>query len=42
MLLVLETLKTFFLAKTRNRFYRIHTSYPHAPTHTHPLEVCMW
>ena len=39
--LVLKTLKTFFLAKMRNRYYRIHTSIPHAPRHTHTLEVCM-
>ena len=36
--LVLKTLETFFLAKTRNRYYRIHTSIPPCPqTHTHPL-----
>ena len=29
--LVLKTLKTFFLAKTRYRCYCIHTSIPHAP-----------
>ena len=34
--LVLKTLKTFFPAKTRNRYYRIHTSIPPCPqTHTH-------
>ena len=34
--LVLKTLKTFFVAKTRNRYYRIHTSIPPCPqTHTH-------
>ena len=33
--LVLKTLETFFLAKTRNRYYRIHTSIPPCPqTHT--------
>ena len=37
MRLVLKTLKTFFPAKTRNRYYRIHTSIPPCPqTHTHP------
>ena len=41
--LVLKTLKTFFPAKTTNRYYRIHTSTPPCPqTHTHTLEVCMW
>ena len=41
--LVLKTLKTFFLAKTRYRYYRIRTSIPPWPqTHTHTLEVCMW
>ena len=34
--LVLETLKTFFLAKTKNRYYRIHTSIPPCPQ-TPPL-----
>ena len=35
--LVLKTLKTFFPAKTRNRYYRIHTSIPPCPqTHTPP------
>ena len=35
--LVLKTLKTFFLAKTRYRYYRILTSIPPWPqTHTHP------
>ena len=35
--LVLKTLKTFFLAKTRYRYYRICTSIPPWPqTHTHP------
>ena len=29
--LVLKTLKTFFLAKTRYRYYRIHTSIPPCP-----------
>ena len=29
--LVLKTLKTFFLAKTRYRYYRIHTSIPPPP-----------
>ena len=34
--LVLKTLKTFFLAKTRNRYHRIHSSVPQCPhTHTH-------
>ena len=33
--LVLKTLKTFFLAKTRNRYYCIQPLYPHASdTHT--------
>ena len=37
--LVLKTLKTFFRAKTRNRYYRIHTSMAPCPpdTHTPPL-----
>ena len=35
MRLVLKTLKTFFLAKTRNRYYRIHTSIPPSPPPTH-------
>ena len=35
--LVLKTLKTFFLAKTRNRHYCIHTPIPACPqTHTPP------
>ena len=35
--LVLKTLKTFFPAKTRYRYYRIHTSVPPCPqTHTPP------
>ena len=35
--LVLKTLKTFFLAKPRNHYYRIHTSIPPCPqAHTHP------
>ena len=33
--LVLKTLKTFFPAKTRNRYYRIHTSIPPCPPDTH-------
>ena len=33
--LVLKTLKTFLLAKTRNRYYRIHTSIPPCPLDTH-------
>ena len=34
--LVLKTLETFFLAKMKNRYYRIHTSKPPCPqTHTH-------
>ena len=41
--LVLKTLKTFLLAKTRNRYYRIHYRYtPMSPDTPHPLEVCMW
>ena len=41
--LVFKTLKTFFLAKTRNGYYRIPTSIPPYPkTHTHLLEVCVW
>ena len=40
--LVLKTLKTFFPAKTRNPYYRIHISIPPKPSrHTHTLEVCM-
>ena len=35
--LVLETLKTFYLAKTRNRYYRIHTSIPPCPQTPPPL-----
>ena len=34
--LVLKTLKIFFLAKTRYRYYRIHTSIPPCPQ-TPPL-----
>ena len=35
--LVLKTFKTFFLVKTRYRYYRIRTSIPPWPqTHTHP------
>ena len=40
--LVLKTLKTFFLAKTRNRYYCIHTSIPpcpHAPRRKHGLRA---
>ena len=33
--LVLETLKTFLLAKTRNRYCRIRTSIPLCPPDTH-------
>ena len=33
--LVLKTLKTFFPAKPRNRYYRIHTSIPPLPLDTH-------
>ena len=33
--LVLKTLKTFFPAKMRNRYYRIHTSIPPCPPDTH-------
>ena len=41
--LVLKTLQTFFLAKTRYRYYRIHTSITPMPPDTHtPFEVCMW
>ena len=33
--LVLQTLKTSLLAKTRNRYYRIHASIPPCPPDTH-------
>ena len=33
---VLKTLKTFFPAKTRNRYHRIHTSIPRCPPDTPP------
>ena len=33
--LVLKTLKTFFAAKTRNGYYRIHTSIPPCPLDAH-------
>ena len=33
--LVLKTLKTFLPAKTRNRYYCIHTSIPPCPPYTH-------
>ena len=33
--LVLKTLKTFFPAKTEDRYYRIHTSIPPCPPDTH-------
>ena len=35
--LVLKTLKTFFPAKTRKRYYRIHTSIPLCPQTHIPL-----
>ena len=41
--LVLKTLPTFLLAKTRNCYDPMHTSIPpYLQTHTHTLEVCMW
>ena len=42
--LVLKSLKTFLPAKTRNRYYRIHTSIPPCPPDTHtPLRcACEW
>ena len=39
MRLVLKTLKTFFPAKTRNRYYRIHTPMP-PDTHTPLRYAC--
>ena len=38
--LVLKTLKTFFLAKTRYRYYRIHTSYTPMPPDTPLRYAC--